>query len=136
MPSTTTGAKSILEYLLINGTKPAAWKIGLSTTLINTDGTGATNPAGNYSSISINANTWNTAENSEISNSSLIKFNKATSGWGLIKEIILFASAGGGENIYFHQPIIPPILVEEGTTVVIQPNSLVISRKIVHSERG
>lgn len=136
MPSTTIGAKSILEYLLIGVTKPSTWKIGLSTTLINADGTGATNPTGNYSSILINENTWNTAENSEISNSSLIEFEEATSDWGLIKEITLLASAGEGENIYFHQPIIPPILVEEGTTAVIQPNSLVISRKIVHSERG
>lgn len=130
MPSTTIGAKSILEYLLIGATKPSTWKIGLSTTLINADGTGATNPTGNYSSIVINENTWNTAENSKISNASLLTFPVATSGWGEIKEIFI----SDGTTIYFHEPVVPPILVNAGTTVVIQPGALVIDRKIIHYE--
>lgn len=130
MPSTTIGAKSILKYLLIGATKPSTWKIGLSTTLINADGTGATNPTGNYSSIVINENTWNTAENSKISNASLLTFPVATSGWGEIKEIFI----SDGTTIYFHEPVVPPILVNAGTTVVIQPGALVIDRKIIHYE--
>lgn len=134
MPSTTTAAQQTLKLLL--GKSPsipavASLKICLSKSLISQNGTGRTEPiGGGYARLSMDTNTFGTPENSKISNASLLTFPVATSGWGEIKEIFI----SDGTTIYFHEPVVPPILVNAGTTVVIQPGALAIDRKIIHYE--
>jgi len=134
MPETTRTAKLILTKMLTGGgyTVPT-WQVGLSKTTINIDGTGATEPVGgSYGRRTLNASNWNDAENSVITNASPITFLKATSSWGTIKEIFI----SDGTNICFHQPLMPNITVDAGTTVIIPPGCLIIKRDSSSYETG
>ena len=137
MPETTTTASLVLRKILTgtNYTPPPGgnWLVGLSTTTILQNGTGHTEPGGgSYSRQTISSSYWNDAENSTITNGCPIIFSKATSNWGTIKEIFIFYNG----SIYFHQPLIPNITVNSGTTVIIPPESLIIKRDSFSYETG
>ena len=136
MSSTTSGAKRTLKYILSGTTYSGLGSylyIGLSTTTIATDGTNVTLPVvgRGYSTqpIARNPGNWNITEDGVISNTSEIAFPKATGNWGSVKEIFISIDSGtSASSIQYHQPIVPNIPVDVGTTVVIPAGSLIIKR--------
>lgn len=140
MSSTTSGAERTLKYILSGTTYSGLGSylyIGLSTTTITTGGTDVTLPvtlpvAGRgYSTRAIERNpgNWNITEDGVISNTNEIAFPKATGDWGSVKEIFISIDSGtSASSIQYHQPLIPNIPVNTGTTVVIPAGSLIIKR--------
>ena len=143
MTSTKLAANKILNNILgvDTLTRPTKFHVGLSTTTIDRNGDGVSEPTAgkNYYRTTIETSHWNPAENSTITNGSQISFLKATGNWGVIKEIFISecsATGASGSCIWFHQPVIPNIPVLSGTTVIIPPESLVIKRDSDAYETG
>lgn len=136
MSSTTSGAERTLKYILSGTTYSGLGSylyIGLSTTTIATDGTNVTLPVAGrgYSTqpIARNPGNWNITEDGVISNTTEIAFPKATGNWGSVKEIFISIDSGtSASSIQYHQPLVPNIPVNTGTTVVIPAGSLIIKR--------
>lgn len=93
--------------------------IGLSTTAINADGTGATEPSGgNYARVLIANNkvSWGNASSAVLSNLIEVSFPESTTSWGTITHIFL-ADAISGQPIYF-DALATPRQVQAQTTLI------------------
>lgn len=101
--------------------------VGLSSTKINQDGTGATEPQStmNYSRVEVdNSNvSWQNTVNCEKKNLILIEFNEATGNWNVQKQIFL-ADARQGGNILFYDDLPSERLVQENSTVIFKPETI------------
>lgn len=81
-------------------TPPATLYIGLSTTAIADNGTGATEPTGGYARQAVTNNKTNfttaTGATNEVSNSTEISFPEATGAWGTITHFFVSDALTGG----------------------------------------
>lgn len=87
-------------------TAPATLYLGLSTTAINDDGTGLTEPTGNaYARVAVtnNATNWPAASNGLKSNGVKLTFPTATGSWGTISYFFLSDAASGGNLVLWGQ---------------------------------
>lgn len=101
--------------------------IGLSTTAINADGTGATEPSGgNYARVLIANNkvSWGNASNAVLSNLIEVSFPESTTSWGTITHIFL-ANAISGQPIYF-DALATPRQVQAQTTLIFATGTIQI----------
>jgi hypothetical protein len=104
---TDAHASSILsrEFGAEGYTPPATWYIGVSTSQILQDGTGATEPSdGMYERVAVpnNGTNWITSVNGRgRENALLIEFPRATTDWGTIVSAALYAAPTGGSPLYF-----------------------------------
>ncbi len=107
-------------------------EIGLSTTPISDDGTGATEPStGNYSRVSIDndGTNWNPSASGIKTNASDIIFPEATEDWGTITDWALYDSG----VMKFHGIVddgagtADPVTVYSGNRVRFTTNQLRIS---------
>lgn len=101
--------------------------IGLSTTAINADGTGATEPSGgNYARVLIANNkvSWGNASNAVLSNLIEVSFPESTTSWGTITHIFL-ADAISGQPIYF-DALATPRQVQAQTTLIFATGTIQI----------
>lgn len=95
-------------------TPPATWYIGASTTLINADGTGKTEPSDpSYARVTVSNNTasWEDIP-ADVGRRNLInlEFPVATTAWGTIT-YIFFADALTGGTIRYYAELINPKVV-------------------------
>lgn len=116
-----TQANKILDRYFgnISDTVATNLYIGLSTTAINADGTGATEPSGgNYARVLIANNkvSWGNASSAVLSNLIEVSFPESTTSWGTITHVFLSDSIGG-QPIYF-DALTTPRQVQSQTTLI------------------
>jgi hypothetical protein len=133
MSVTYTSSNNVLNYLF-GGTafsNPGTYYIGLSTTTIGADGTGATEPsAGAYARVAItnNKTTFGVAANGSLTNSITISFAESTASWGTITYVFLAAGATAGvSDIWYFEALTTPKAVASATTVSFSPAAVTIS---------
>jgi len=137
MPMSNALGNSILNYFYNVGTPimtaPTKVYLGLSTTIINADGTGITEPVGNgYVRMELNANTtmFTTSTVKELSNKNGIIFPKVTGGnWNTHTNTaadVLYAfistASTGGIMLWYQQ--VPYKWIQAGTEYYIAVGSL------------
>lgn len=113
----------------VSYTPSATLYIGLSTTPINADGTGATEPVGNgytRASVANNKTSFSSAVNAVLTNLISIQFPESTASWGTITHIFISDSLSGGNILYF-DAISPTRQVQANTTVLFDPSAITIS---------
>lgn len=94
--------------------------VGLSTTPLALDGTGATEPSGgSYARVSIanNKTTWSTAADGVLSNDISIEFPESTASWGVITSVFI-ADASTSGNAMFFEVLDSSRTVADDTTVL------------------
>ena len=128
-----TASTPILDYLF-GGTSfsnPSTFYIGLSTTTIQNNGSGATEPStGAYSRVSLSNNktTWAAAANGTLSNLITIAFPESTLSWGTITYVFLASGGTTGINdIWWFEALGTPKTVAAQTTVSFAPSAITVS---------
>lgn len=109
-------------------TQPATWYVGLSTTTIQSDGTGVTEPSAGYARVAVTNNTTNFVVDADLltmENGVVIQFNPATANWGLVTYAALYDVATGGVPKYYMQ-LDNPKTVEIEDILRIEPGRLQI----------
>ena len=133
MAITYTQANKILDYNFGASTYSVSSTLyfGLSTTTINSDGTGATEPIGTgYARIPFTntkgASTWGGAASASLSNLGTITFTESTASWGTITYVFIADSLSGG-NILYYNSLSSPKTVGANTTVYFGAGNVIIS---------
>lgn len=124
MPATTTLANSLIDEVLngVNFAPPSNIYLALSTTVINADGTGLTEPSGNgYSRPEIS---FESSSGRTTSNTNAITFTATGGDWGTIVAAAIVDESTGGNVLFFNT--ITPIPVEDGDTFDVDPGSVII----------
>ena len=135
MAITTTTANKVLDYLFgsIAFSNLSTMYMGLSTTQIQPDGTGATEPSTSgtaYARMPIvnNKTNWGTASAASLSNSTAITFPESTASWGTITHVFLAASATvGAADIWYFEALSVPKTVQTSTTVQFAIGAITVS---------
>lgn len=110
-------------------TPPATYYVGLSTTTINADGTGKTEPSGMaYARVAVTNNKTNfgMASNGALTNLTAITFPESSGDWGTITHIFIADAATSGNILYFDQ-LAASRSVQSATTVLFAANALTLS---------
>lgn len=119
---TYTSSNKIIDYNFggTTYTVPTTLYFGLSTTAINIDGTGATEPSGgSYARVALtnNKTNWSVASNGIITNSTAITFPTSTASWGTITYVAIWDALTVG-NIWWYDALTPSRSVASSTTVL------------------
>ena len=137
MPATHYLNNSMLNYEFKSNGFPYSTPpyIGLSTTLIDENGLGATEPTApeyhRYSGSSIN---WNfTMYEGAACNTTAFSFPTCITSWGTIVEIFIADSQTSGSVLY-HSKLLTSIPTYEGTKIYINPQTLIVSERIENAE--
>lgn len=129
---TNFAANKILDYNFGSSSYsiPSTWYIGLSTTSINQDGLGATEPSGSgYLRVGVandKSTGFSAASLSKLFNLQQVSFAESTTSWGTITYIFLSDSQSGG-NIWFFEALNPSRQVGAQTQVIFPANRLEIN---------
>lgn len=130
---TNFAANKILDYNFGSASYsiPTTWYIGLSTTSINQDGLGATEPsgAGGYTRIGVpndKVTGFSAASLSKLTNLQQIAFPESTASWGTITYIFISDGQVGG-NIWFYEALTPARQVGAQTQVIFPATRLEIN---------
>jgi hypothetical protein len=112
-------------------TNPGTFYMGLSTTTILADGSGATEPTGGaYARVALanNKTTFSVASSGTLTNLITISFAESTLSWGTITYVFL-ASAGttGVNDIWYFEALPTPKAVASQTTVSFSPSAMTVS---------
>ena len=124
-----TQANKILNRYFgnVSDTVSGTLYLGLSTTAINNDGTGATEPSGGgYARVAVtnNKTNWSNASNGILSNLTEISFPESSSSWGTVSHVFLSETIGGAP-IYF-DALATPRAVQAQTTLIFATNTIQI----------
>lgn len=107
-------------------TPPATMYFGLSTTTINIDGTGATEPSsGAYARVGLvnDKTNWGTASNGALVNTATVTFPESTASWGTITYVFIADALSGG-NIWWFDALSPSKIVQSATTVLFAASAI------------
>lgn len=108
-----------------NYTPPANIYLAFSTTAINADGTGITEPSGGgYARLSTSEASWNVAANNAVSNSAVITSAEATADQGTLTHFAQFDAASGG-NMLAYGTLAVSKQVRSGDTLKFNAGDLV-----------
>jgi len=110
-------------------TPPGTLYMGVSTSVIQPDGSGYTEPVGGaYARVAVTNNKTNftVASNGTLSNATAITFVESTAAWGTITYAFLADALTAG-NVYWFEALPTPKAVASATTVLFSIGSLVIS---------
>lgn len=108
--------------------EPSTYYFGLSTTTIQIDGTGATEPSGGaYARVSLanNKTNWGTASNAALTNSTAVTFPESTTSWGTITYVGMWDASTSG-NIWWFDSLSPARTVASSTTVLFAVGSITV----------
>jgi len=103
--------------------------VGLSTTSVNNDGSGYTEPSGNaYARVSVtnNKTTWTTASGSALANAIQISFPESSASWGTITHIFIADALSGGVVLFF-DALTSSRTVPANTTVYFAIGNITVS---------
>lgn len=109
-------------------TPPTTYYFGLSTTTINIDGTGATEPSGGaYARVALtnDKTSWTTASNGTLTNSVAVTFAESTTSWGTITYVGMWDALSGG-NLWWYDVLTPSRTVASATTVLFAIGSITV----------
>ena len=109
--------------------EPATYYFGLSTTTIQIDGTGATEPsAGAYARVAFtnNKSNWGTASNASLTNSAAITFPESTASWGTITYVGMWDASTAG-TLWWFDSLSPARAVASTTTVLFAIGAVTVS---------
>lgn len=133
MPFTNYLENVLLDEVFggVNYVPPGTLYIGLSTTALNDDGTGATEPPGaaGYARADVPntaASFPATGGDGTKANDVTISFDPATGDWGTITHFFIADAATAG-NILAYSTIGTPKLITNGDTASFGPGSLTIT---------
>ena len=120
-----------LDYLFgnVSFSNLSTMYIGLSTSVVNQDGTGATEPSGGgYLRVSVtnNKTSFSTASLGSLSNAISISFPESSASWGTITYVVIYDQSTGG-NVYYFEALPTPKVVAQNTTLVFSIGAMVIS---------
>ena len=108
---------------------PTPLYFGLSTTSINIDGTGATEPVGGaYARVALaNADktNWSVSTLGSLVNIGVVQFPESTASWGTITHVFIADALSGG-NIWWFDALSPTRLVQSATTVLFAASSITV----------
>jgi len=124
-------ANKILDYNFgkTAHTPPTTYYVGLSTTVVNINGTGNTEPSGgSYARVAItnNKTTFTTAATGTLKNDISISFPESSGAWGTITYVFISDAPTGG-NIYFFEALPSAKTVQTATTVLFVAAALTFS---------
>ena len=124
-----TQANKILDRYFgnVGDTVAGTLYLGLSTTAINNDGTGATEPSGGgyaRAAVTNNKTNWSTSSNGILNNLTELSFPESSASWGTISHVFLSDSIGGAP-IYF-DALTTPRAVQSQTTLIFAINTIQI----------
>lgn len=108
--------------------QPATYYFGLSTTTINIDGTGATEPSGGaYARVALtnNKTNWGNASNASLTNSTAVQFIESTASWGTITYVGMWDASSSG-NIWWFDALSPARTVASATTVLFAISAITV----------
>jgi len=112
-----------------SGTLPATYYFGLSTTTINFDGTGATEPSGGaYARVAFtnNKTNWGTASSGILTNSTAITFPESSASWGTITYVGMWDALTAG-NLWWFDVLTPSRAVASLTTVIFSIGAVTVT---------
>ena len=128
MISYTQSNKILNRYFgNVSDTVASTLYLGLSTTAINNDGTGATEPSGGgYARVAVvnNKTNWSNASNGILSNLTELSFPESSASWGTVSHVFLSDTIGGAP-IYF-DALATPRAVQAQTTLMFAINTIQI----------
>lgn len=107
---------------------PSTLYVGLSTTSISSDGTGATEPSGGaYARVGAtnDKTTWSNAATGALTNLITITFAESTAAWGTIVSVFLSDALTSG-NIWYYDTLSPTRTVQANTTVLFAPSAITV----------
>ena len=124
-------ANRILDRLFggVAFTPPTTFYFGLSTTTIQIDGTGATEPStGSYARASLvnDKTNWGTASSASLLNTGAVTFVESTASWGTITYVGIWDALSSG-NIWFFDALSPSKVVQSSTTVLFAIGAITVS---------
>lgn len=138
MPITDTAINKYLNYEFRNTTitnQPSTFYVDLSTTAINTDGSGSTAiTGGGYTSASLVRNTanWTESVTGEVANAVMVSFPSgsgvSTEDWGTIMAVIIRSDTSGSMPVYFSN-LSPYIEAPVATRIMFSGGSLKFGRR-------
>ncbi len=109
-------------------TVPTTYHFGLSTTTIQIDGSGASEPSGGaYARVALtnNKTNWGTASNASLANSTAVQFTESTASWGTITYVGVWDASSGG-NIWWFDVLSPARSVATATTVLFAIGAITV----------
>ena len=109
-------------------TPPATMYFGLSTTVIQIDGTGATEPSGGaYARVALtnDKTNWGTASNASLTNSTAVTFPESTASWGTITYVGIWDASTAG-NVWFFDALSPSKVVQSATVVLFAIGAITV----------
>lgn len=132
MAITTYQANRLNNYLFgsTSFTPNGTYYIGLSTTAINANGTGVTEPTGGgYKRVAVTNNKTNFTDSTGgiVQNKAQFEFPESTTAWGTITHV--FISDGpttGGGNVLYYDALTTPRTVQTATILLFAINSMKI----------
>jgi len=101
---------------------------GLSTTSINDDGTGATEPVGGaYARIGLlnNKTNWDNAASAALTNLTAVTFVESTLSWGVITHVFIADALTSGNVLYF-DALAASRTVQSSTTVLFEIGAITV----------
>lgn len=117
------------DFGATNYTVPSTLYFGLSTTTINNDGTGATEPSGGSyarASLTNTKSQWGNASSGSLSNTVQVSFAESTASWGTITYVFISDALTSGNMLYFGA-LSPSRVVQSGTVVYFAIGAIVVS---------
>lgn len=99
---------------------PSTLYFGLSTTSINIDGSGGSEPSGgSYARVSLtnNKTNWGNASNASLTNSTAVQFAESSASWGTITTVFISDALTSG-NVWWYDTLTPARSVSSATTVL------------------
>ena len=132
MSLTYTASTAILDYNFgkTTYTVPSTLYMGLSTTTINADGTGATESTGvgayARGAVTNNKTNFGNAGTGTLTTLTAITFAESSASWGTITYIAFWDALTAG-NIWFYEVLAVPKTVQANTTVVFSVGALTVS---------
>lgn len=109
-------------------TPPTTYYFGLSTTTIQIDGTGATEPSGNaYARVGLvnDKTSWGNASNASLANIAAVTFAESTGSWGTITNVFMSDALTSG-NIWWFDTLTPSRSVASATTVLFAIGAITV----------
>jgi hypothetical protein len=130
-----SAANKVLDYLF-GGTSfsnLSTMYLGLSTSTVQNDGSGATEPSTSgtaYARVAItnNKTNWGTASAASLSNAVAATFTESTASWGTITYVFLAAGATAGvADLWYFEALTTPKTVQTATTVQFAIGAITVS---------
>lgn len=102
--------------------------IGLSTTPVNFDGTGGTEPVGNaYARVAVtnDKTSWSTAAIGVLTNLISFTFPESTGSWGTVTYVVVYDASTAG-NVLFYEALPVSRAVPTATTVLFVASAFTV----------